>query len=87
MMGNVRLWSQVSHKLYGRNYIQVYISALVIIALNILLTNIFLNNEFITYALNVIKFGSFCAQIQSFSSLSNNHSKKVDDLNSKSVFP
>ena len=52
------LSSQVSHKLYGRNYIQVYICALVIITLNILLTNIFLNNEFLTYAFNVIKFGA-----------------------------
>ena len=47
----------MSHKLYGRNYIYVYISALAIITANIFLTNVFLNNQFLTYPLNLFKFG------------------------------
>merc|ERR1719317_1093591 len=50
--------SKISHRIYGRRYMMVYIIALLNILLNLYITNIFLNYEFLGYAKNVIAFGS-----------------------------
>ena len=49
----------MSHKLYGRNYILVYLMAATILLANILATDMFLDNQFLGYVRNVMIHGKY----------------------------